>query len=207
MVQIAPPPPSVDISPKYWKAPAGYSFLRLFNPTNQSQKAQTFRFFGPLKRFDHQVLISNKPALSSDRGILYAGSTISGCIVEIFGDTRIVEVGTWEITQLKTSRDLHLLDLRGAGAMKAGTVAAVCKDSDHSLSQKWSKFFYENHYTYQKIDGLIFNNAHNDETAFALYERCSDALISNGNCQLRDEALRGAVLKAAADYRLTVIPY
>jgi hypothetical protein len=100
-----------------------------------------------------------------------------------------------------------LLDLRGAGAMKAGTVVAVCNDSDHSLSQEWSKFFYENYYQYERIDGLIFNNAHNGETALALYERCSDALVSTGECQLRDEALRSAVLKTAADNRLTVVPY
>ena len=152
------------IAPNYFTVPAGSTYIRMFNPADHGQQALTFRHNGPLRRFDHQKLVAGKAANCSDRGILYAGDTLSGCIVEIFGDTRIVEVGTWVVAQIKTSRELLLLDLRGDGAMKAGTVAAVCKDSNHAFSQQWSKFFYENHYQYKMLDGLIFWNAHNDDT-------------------------------------------
>ena len=37
-----------------------------------------------LSRFDHQQ--SQKPELNEERGIIYAGLSLSCCLVEIFGD-------------------------------------------------------------------------------------------------------------------------
>lgn len=207
MVQIKHPPPDSTVTPQHWTLPVDSKLLRLFDPKRHTAQACKFRYYGPLSRFDHQELVNESAAESTDRGIIYAGISFSGCIVEVFGDTRVIEVGTWEVAQLQTKRDMQFLELRDGGAMRSGTVSAVMMDSDRAISQLWSKFFYENHYLYSKVDGLAYNNAHNSELALAIYERGSDALECIGQCPLRDEALRGAVLKAAAEFGLIVMPY
>lgn len=130
-------------------------------------------------------------------------------MVEIFGDTKIIEVGAWEVALLTVTRNLTLLDLRGAGAMNAGSVAALCKDSNREFSQAWSRFFYETTFVYGTVDGLIFGNAHNDEDAFALYERSDNGLDSTSSdaCVLRDDALRTEVQEIAGESNMFVQPY
>jgi hypothetical protein len=207
MVQINRPPPKILPQPVIYTLPVRSHFLRLFNPALHNPQALTFRRYGPLHRFDHHREKDGEPIEDKERGILYAGESISGCIVEVFGDTRIIEVGTWELALLETQRALILLDLRGDGAMKAGTVAGVCKDINRGLSQLWSRYFYENECIYGLIDGLLFGNAHNDEMVLALYERAESALRCLMACPLSDNALRTEVLLTATDYGLSVEPY
>lgn len=59
--------------------------------------------------------------------------------------------------------------------MRAGTVAAIAK-CEHTLSQPWARFFYEQPDFYELCDGLLYSNAHNDEPAIMLYERAREAL-------------------------------
>lgn len=205
MVQIAPPPPVVPPQPQLYVVSAGTNFVRMYDPSRFNAQAGNFRFLGPYKRFDHHKDIN--PVLSGDRGILYASDTLSGCIVEIFGDRKMIDVGTWEVAVFHPTRDLNLLDLRGDGAMKAGTVSAVCKDSNHAFSQEWSRYFYENPFIYAKIDGLIFGNAHNEELALALYERCQTDLAVIEKNKLIDPALRTEISLIASKLGLVVNPY
>ena len=207
MVLIAPPPPLVVPEPKTFTLSKNETCLRVYNPGSHNTQALSFRHFGPLRRFDHQRETPGKPAHNPDRGIFYASTSLSGCLVEIFGDTRVIDVGTFEVAQIKCNRDLTLLDLRGDGAMKAGTVSAVCKDTNHSHSQNWSRYFYENPFIYGTIDGLIFGNAHNDEIAFALYERCEQSLVSVMTTSLRHDSLRDEIRLTAVDFKLFVAPY
>jgi hypothetical protein len=129
-------------------------------------------------RFDHHcgVGADRTPALDVTRGIYYAAFTLSSCLVELFGDAtrQIVRQGRL-IARPRLLRDLRLLDLRGSGAMRAGTVAAIAKVPDRQITQAWSRFFYERTDLYTAVDGLLFFNAHNDEEALALY-----CVICNG---------------------------
>jgi hypothetical protein len=163
-------------------------------------------------RFDHHrgVGTDRTPARDATRGIYYAAFTLSSCLVELFGDAtrQIVRQGRL-IARPRLLRDLHLLDLRGSGAMRAGTVAAIAKVPDRQITQAWSRFFYERTDLYTAVDGLLFFNAHNDEEALALYERASDALFcpdSNSAYvrRLDDPALLPAILTIAEDNNLTV---
>jgi hypothetical protein len=61
--------------------------------------------------------------------------------------------------------------------MRAGSVAALAKVADRSLSQAWSRYFYEQTSLYGQIDGISFHNAHNEEEAIALYERAQSTLV------------------------------
>jgi hypothetical protein len=153
-------------------------------------------------RFDHhRVRGEGRLEEDPERGIYYAAMTLSGCLVEIFGDTGVIDPGGFRVASPILHRDLHLLDLRYNGAMRAGTKAAIAKVSDRGLSQQWSRYFYETPEVYGEMDGLIYLNAHNDGDAIALYERSYDALDCPPDrvlC-LDDRALRPAVLEAADD--------
>jgi hypothetical protein len=148
--------------------------IRIFKPNPYGTQALTFRFYGPLHRFDHQR--GTTPKTDPERGIYYAALTLSGCLVECFGDTGVIEIQDEQVGQVEITRSLTLLDLRGAGAMKAGSVAALAKTADRVSSQEWSRYFYEQEAIYSLVDGLIYFNAHNDEEAIALYERAQDGL-------------------------------
>jgi RES domain len=204
MVMIAPPPPVVTPNPKWFTANAGSRFVRMYDPTRFNATPVGFRNHGPHKRFDHHK--DGIPTNDPDHAILYAGKTFSGCLVEIFGDTKTIQCGSWELVVFEIQRVLSLLDLRGDGAMRAGSVAALCKDGDHSLSQEWSRYFYKNAFLYTKIDGLIFGNAHNDALALALYERCQGSLKQISSTPLADKNLRYILRKTASKLGFVIEP-
>ena len=139
MVQILPPPPALKPEPIFHRISTTSPILRLYDPTKYGADARFFTEFGPISRFDHHTLPQGS---SASRAILYAGSSVRGCLVEVFGDTRVVDVGFWMLAKMTSKRELQLLDLRGGNAMKAGTVASVCKDSNRAYSQEWSRYFY-----------------------------------------------------------------
>ncbi len=91
--------------------------------------------------------------------------------------------------------------------MLAGSVAALGKVPDHSLSQIWSRWFYEQA-VYRQPDGLLWYNAHNDEDAILLYERAAEALDCPVDCTIRldDPAIRPELLLIAAENNLILVP-
>jgi hypothetical protein len=209
VVVIEPPPPLRAPQPVFHTVTPGTAFLRLYDPTKHGATALSFRHYGPISRFDHQP---EPRAEDPSRAILYVARTLSGCLVEIFGDAKLINVGFWEVAFINCTRDLYLLDLRGANAMRAGTLAAVCEDSNRTISQAWSRYFYENSFLYspvmgRSIDGLIFGNAHNDEDAVALYERCQSDFTCRAVCSLNDASLRTEVKFIARDTGIYVQPY
>lgn len=207
MVIVDPPPPRRRPNPLFHDLPSRTRLVRLFDPSRHGATATGFRSYGPLHRFDHhRGRDDGEPTEDAERGIYYAAFTLSGGLVEVFGDTGVVDLHRHHVGSPIFRRDLRLLDLRGSGAMRAGTKAAIAKVADRSLSQAWSCHFYETPEVYGEVDGLIYLNAHNDEEAVALYERAGDALDCPPERVMRldDEALRAAVLETADDNDLVV---
>ena len=207
MVRVALPPPIHAPVPLFHTLSAGQDLVRLFDPTRHNTTALSFRYFGPLLRFDHHRSSSGLPEADLERGVYYGGFTLSCCIVEVFGDSGILHCGDWHVAMPRLKRDVRLLDLRGKGAMRAGSVAALGKVPDHSLSQVWSRWFYEQ-IEYQQPDGLLWYNAHNDEDAFVLYERAEDALECPPECVLRldNPSLHPVLEQIALANNLVVVP-
>jgi hypothetical protein len=215
---IVPPPCMSKPKPKFYTLKKGTEVVRIFRP-EFSPTAVTFRFWGPLYRFDHHR--GNCPNFcyepsdcqkcnDQERGIYYVAPKLSCCLVEIFGDIGCIEITDHQVAIVKPTQDLKLLDLRGAGAMCAGAnEATLAKTEKRGLSQAWSRYFYEQQTIYSEIHGLIYHNAHNNEEAIALYERAQHLLVCEpGNVlPLKHELLRGLVLQAASDNNLEVIPY
>jgi len=204
VVKIAPPPPINPPSPSFFDLPVGSNINRIFDPTKYQTQALTFRYNGPRHRFDHHRGSVNHPSNDPVRGVYYAAFTLSGCLVECFGDTGIIEIKTQCVAFVTLKRAFKLLDLRGSGAMKAGSVAALAKTADRVLSQQWSRYFYEHEQIYSEIDGIIYFNAHNDEEALAFYERASDGLSCDLDqiMSLNSPQLRPAIKKAASENNL-----
>lgn len=187
MVLIGEPPPKRQPRPLHAILQEGTELYRIYDPTRPGVGRLTFRTVGPLRRFDHHVKGSRV------RGIYYAALSLDACVVEVFGDAGTVALEGLRVANPVLRRDLRLLDLRGRGAMRAGTVAAI-SSADHSLSQAWSRHFYEEPGIYGEIDGLIYPNAHNGDDAVALYERARGAL----RCPpARDWPLEDPVIDAA----------
>ena len=209
MIVIGKPPPPKPPNPLHCTLASGSVLLRIFDPTSHRTQALTFRNFGPINRFDHQRISSQVDrAQDPERGIYYAGFTLSCCLVECFGDSGVVELKDQKICQVQLTRDLTLLDIKDNGAMRAGSVAALSKVADRKLSQEWSRYFYEQTSLYGQIDGISFRNAHNDEEAIALYERTQSALMCPDDQILRLDhpSLRPAIQQAALDNHLDFPP-
>ncbi len=79
-----------------------------------------------------------------------------------------------------TTRPMQLLDLRGSGAMRAGSVAALSAIADRDLSQVWSRHFYAFH----AVDGLVYSNA---PTNWSLVRISGDPFLSNRHSALRPD--------------------
>jgi hypothetical protein len=208
MVLILPPPPTVTPRPQHETVKTKTALVRIFNPASRYKtQASTYRYFGPLLRFDHHQPLTKEEAVKLNgkedpsRGITYWGFTLSCCLVELFGDPKIVEFKDYEVAIAITSQPLLLLDIRDKGAMAAGSVSALGSVADRSVSQAWSRYFYEQTDVYQKVDGILYSNAHNGEKAVALYER-SEPIISNALIKtrpLKDRSIRHLIDAAVAE--------
>lgn len=84
---------------------AGSQIVRIFAPAKYNTQALTFRFYGPIHRFDHHKAAT--PQITSE-GIYYAALTLSGCIVEYFGDTGVMEIKDEQVAQVNLTRSLTL---------------------------------------------------------------------------------------------------
>jgi hypothetical protein len=176
MVVVRLPPPTGGISPQHINIKSGEELIRIFDPTRYGATANSFRNYGPISRFDHHREHTNK--IDPDRSVIYAGQTLSCCLVEVFGDGDVIELKQQKVAFLTLTTSLKLLDLRGSGAMGAGTVAAISAITQRDISQAWGKYFYENHQLYGAIEGLIFSGAHNCEDVVMLYERAKPKIES-----------------------------
>ncbi len=204
MVEIRYPPPTRNITPQLFELKPGKTIQRIFDSTSYGATAIGFRYYGPLSRFDHQR--GTKAQIDKERGIIYAGFSLSCCLIEVFGDHGIIKLQQQQIAYITLKQSIKLLNLRDSGAWDAGATSSMVVDGRRKLTQAWSRYFYDNSDLYGEIDGLIFNNAHNGEEAIALYERAvkqlSSASISTLN--LNEPTMRESILKVANQLNLLV---
>lgn len=209
MALLLPPPGSGLRRPVFRTLRSGTALVRLYDPTRHGARALTFSHNGPRGRFDHHrpPPAGYGPAWDDpDRGVYYAALTLSCCVAEVFGDTRLIDRPYLRVAMPTLIRDLRLLDLRGASAMWAGTIAALSGEGDRALTQAWSRFFYEEP-SLGGCDGLMYPGAHNGEVAFALYERARGGLDCPASqvIELNDPMLRPELLRIALRHGMDVL--
>ncbi len=166
---------------------------RIYDPTRFGASACGYRRAGPYARFDHHW-----PGMTK-RGIFYAASTYEGCIVEV-SDDRLLDIGQRRHATLRVLHDLRLLDLRGNGALRAGTDARIGK-YPHEQSQPWARYFYESD-RYDGPQGLAWLNSHNDGEAFAFFERAGRAFAVEADVRMADELGAVAEITEACGLRI-----
>lgn len=207
MVVVHFPPPLRSVAPKFITLNRNDELIRIFNPTSYGATATSYRNYGPISRFDHHRESKNR--IDPERSVIYAGFTLSCCLVEVFGDGGIVKIEQQQLAFITLKNALKLLDLRGSAAMAAGTLAALSSITERDISQAWGRYFYENQQLYGEIDGLIFAGAHNGEDAVCLYERAESKLTSAHVeiLNLNHPDLRDTILSIAKNHSLIVSPY
>jgi hypothetical protein len=201
VAKIPSPPPTRPLRPRHATLRPESSLVRIYNPLYLGP--DTYNHNGPRGRFDHHDPVSvpgNDPA----HGIYYCAPNLRGCIIEVFGDTGVIEPALYRVAIVRPTRQLKLLQLKGTAAWQAGTVAAITKDSSRGKSQEWSRFFYKDP-RYGSIDGISYGNAHNDEQAYALYERASQLTVLE-NVHLSDPRLTAEIDDIALELGMIVSP-
>lgn len=168
---VGPPSNFIELDPEYETLERGVRMLRIYAPGRYGAGPTRLRTRGPYKRFDHQrVGQDGRPRVDPQRGILYAGATLVGCVGEYFGDTgEIVRVGN-RLARLSVLAPLKLLDLRGTAATGAGSLPAISAITQRATTQTWARWWYE-HPQLAGVHGLIYSAAHSGEDAIALWER------------------------------------
>jgi len=112
-------------------------------------------------------------------GVLYLGESLKVCFLEaLLRDRRNGVVGDFLLSEhelhvrryaeIGIARQLTLVDLRGARAIRMGVPSDVVHASKQSLARWWSVAFHQHP---QKPDGIVYASRLNNETSLAIYDR------------------------------------
>jgi hypothetical protein len=104
------------------------------------------------------------------------------------------------------TRSLRLLDLCSTGAMRAGSVSALCATADRKLSQAWSRYFFEDP-VFRQCDGIRYHSAYNNEKAFVLFERAANGLSCPPGIvlSLMEPGLRSEIVRIALIHNMSIM--
>jgi hypothetical protein len=163
---------------------AGTVLVRVYDPESTYKPGpRTFRRNGPRERFDHHRGTMKgaitAPTDDPDRSVYYAALTLSSAIVEVFGNDRTIERGTFRAVYSTVTEPVVVLDLRGNAAIRAGMNHAIGMIEDRAKTHAWSRHIYGDAATYGPVGGLIYANSHNGEDAILLYERAQSAIATS----------------------------
>lgn len=131
-----------------------------------------FRFFGPTQaRFDHH----DPPPAVQAKGILYAASSPTTCLAEVFQATRVLDRASRDpwLATFNLTRAVVLLDLTGTWPTVAGASMAI-NSGPRPRARRWAQAIYA---AYPAVEGLLYGSSmHANQPAVALFERARDAM-------------------------------
>jgi hypothetical protein len=199
------PPPADPPHPRFFPVKADLPLVRVYNPASRYRPRElTFRYWGPVARFDHHQFPVEDPNHDPDRGIWYSCHEDLACaIVEVCTTLGVVEIDVWRIARPSVQRDLQLLDLRAAGASAAGCDPSIATNPSRGWTCEWSRYFYEDS-AFDGIDGLLYEGQFSHGNCVALYERAEGALLCD-DCGVPAMALVDQVIEIADRHGLEVI--
>lgn len=201
-----------DLDPKYTVLLSGDFLWRVYErklytePVPHIAGADTFRYYGPLARFDHHAPVGVCEGPDPERGIYYAGEDRWNCAVEVFFAQKTIKIRGYYMADLAVREDILLLDLRdeSEGAVKIGATAEISK-CDHGISQEWARFIHAHPLDFCQsglsVQGLMYNNAHIGGVSVALFERAAGTLEV-----INDDPLSLPPLRSALDMLSKRIP-
>ncbi len=85
------------------------------------------------------------------------------------------------LSKVRLLRELRLLDLAASGGLaRVGAEGSISSGSKYFSSQKWSQGFHDHP---EKLDGVLYFARHDPtRKAYALFDRCEDAIAVLGPC-------------------------
>ena len=131
-----------------------------------------FRHYGPLSRFDHQLVDGHGNPSSQNRGLLYAATDIATAIAEFFQrNRRLVNRARRQpwLVSFELEEEVHLLNLTDSFCLRAGASGKLVS-GPFAHSQNWSRGFYD---AYPQIQGLYYLSSLTNRHTVALYERAA----------------------------------
>lgn len=202
-LSLPPSSPPTKQRPCYKTLSAGEFLWRVYTQVSWSEPfqhtvaADTFRYYGPTERFDHHRPVGKAKGPDTSHGIYYAASERWDCLFETSSWDGTIRIKNRYMADVLVLRDLLLLDLRGNGAMLAGTLAGIAKTDDRSLTQAWARYVHEHDGDFARngvpVHGLMYSNASNEGVSVALFERADGALQVNNDDPLSLPTLRSAI--------------
>jgi hypothetical protein len=141
-------------------------------------------YFGrqPRNRFD---------APTGEFGVLYVARDAHGAFIETFGHdtgrTPFVtesELRSRELSIVRASRALRLVDLRGTGLARMGADAELTNGTDYALARRWSLALH-NHP--RMPDGILYRARHDpSRTCAAIFDRAKRVIKATRSGTLYD---------------------
>lgn len=168
------------IAPSLQTIAPGQVFHRIYKRgSDYPTKWNTFRYFGPLSRFDHQVADELQKPTLQHRGILYAAGDIPTAFAESFQHNRRHinrhRDQPW-LASFHFESTLQLLNLTDTFCVRAGASMKLVS-GPFTYSQNWARGFYE---AYPDIQGIYYFSSLTNRPAIALFERAdTTSLFSN----------------------------
>jgi hypothetical protein len=147
-------------------------------------------------------------APNGEYGVLYAAETFDGAFIETFGDVSPKTVSVNALTvrgvaAVSPARELHLVDLAGAGLSQLGLDARVCTDH-HAIAQEWSHALWAHP---SQADGIWYAARHDaSQRSVAIFDRTSSIVTVRAVAGLMDDSQRTATAHALDRYGFTLLP-
>lgn len=205
MTLPAPPGVGLPAEPQLFTLRPGSVLVRFYRPTHGLWCQQ--RFYGPLAnvRFDHHP---PPPALSPQRSIWYAASSLLGAVAEAFGRLGVVDRGDdRRICTARVRSPLVLLDLVGVGPRVFGLDQQIGTSREYARCQEWARAFYE---AYPEISGLRWRGREAGSICCALNDRTNRAALElEADHDLYHPTVWPRIVRAARLCRLQIVvpPY
>ncbi len=136
----------------------------------------TFRYFGPLSRFDHHLLDDDGNPCLQERGIFYAATDVPTSVAEFFQHNRRRVNRTrnqpW-LVSFALASEVRLLNLTEVFCVRVGASMKLVS-GPWVYAQNWSRGFYE---AYPEIEGLYYLSSLTNRPTVALFERVNASLF------------------------------
>ena len=114
-------------------------------------------------------------APAGEFGVLYVSGDAHGAFIETFGhatgtlSVSEAELRARELSLVRASRELRLVDLRGEGLARMGADSQLTGGTDYGLAQRWALAIHEHR---RRPDGILYRARHDPaRTSVALFER------------------------------------
>jgi len=157
-----------------------WGWCRIYHRSARTSRAETFRSFGPLMRFDHHT---PPPGASAEdpgrRSVLYLAENLTAAACEVFGEAGVAALcPQWRVGIIEPVRPLRLLDLEPEGtAMRIGALPALAQG--RCVPRAWARAIAEDRPAGDEVSGIRYRTAYSAGIALALWD-CDDAVRTVG---------------------------